>query len=68
MKHFRRHHHRDGPAWPVPGGAVCGRGQDSRHRGLDLVADAALTCIRSNLHSALESDRYVVGEKSPFHQ
>jgi hypothetical protein len=28
----------------------------------------ANTCIRSNLHSALESDRYVVGEKSPFHQ
>ena len=42
MKHFDAIHHRDGPAWPVPGGAVCGRGQDSRHRGLDLVADAAL--------------------------
>src|SRR2546426_4159646 len=26
----------------------------------------ANTCIRSNLHSALESDRYVDGEKSPF--
>src|SRR5437016_532304 len=27
----------------------------------------ANTCIRSNLHSALESDRYVVGEKSRLH-
>jgi hypothetical protein len=33
-----------------------------------LVADAALnTCIRSNLHAAPESNRYVVGEKSRFH-
>ena len=29
-----------------------------------LSSVCANTCIRSNLHSALESDRYVVGEKS----
>jgi hypothetical protein len=33
--------------------------------GLDLVADAALVpCLRSNLYSTVEPDRYVVGDKS----